>query len=112
LAKAPILQPRCPTPTCNVSLPKELDRFVTAKVEAGSYANASEVMRTALRLLEREEREYDEKMSAPRAAIAEGDACGDAEEGVFERLYVYIDAQEAKELVAGKDEDIAKVQCL
>jgi antitoxin ParD1/3/4 len=89
-------------PTRNVSLPKELDRFVTAKVEAGTYANASEVMRTALRLLERDEREYEEKLAALRAAIAEGDASGDAEDGVFDRLDAYID-----ELAAGKAEGIA-----
>lgn len=89
-------------PTRNVSLTKELDQFIAKKVEAGLYANASEVMRTALRLLEKEEREYEEKMAVLRAAIAEGDASGDAEEGVFERLYAYID-----ELAAGKAEDIA-----
>jgi antitoxin ParD1/3/4 len=89
-------------PTRNVSLTKELDDFIAQKVEAGLYANASEVMRSALRLLEKEEREYEEKMAALRAAIAEGDASGDAEEGVFERLYAYID-----ELAAGKAEDIA-----
>ena len=43
-------------PTRNVSLTKELDQFIAAKVEAGLYANASEVMRTALRVLERDER--------------------------------------------------------
>jgi antitoxin ParD1/3/4 len=73
-------------PTRNVSLPDELDRFVTAKVEAGLYANASEVMRAALRLLEREEREYEEKLAALRTAIDEGLASGIAEEGVFERI--------------------------
>ena len=73
-------------PTRNVNLPEKLDKFITAKVEAGDYANASEVMRTALRLLERDEREYEEKMTALRSAIAEGDASGDAEEGVFERI--------------------------
>ena len=73
-------------PTRNVSLPVKLDQFITAKVESGDYANASEVMRTALRLLEREEREYEEKMAVLRAAIAEGDASPDAEEGVFERI--------------------------
>ena len=73
-------------PTRNVSLPEKLDQFITAKVESGDYANASEVMRTALRLLEKEEREYDEKMAVLRAAIAEGDASPDAEEGVFERI--------------------------
>jgi antitoxin ParD1/3/4 len=43
-------------PTRNVSLTKELDAFIAKRVEAGLYANASEVMRTALRLLEKEER--------------------------------------------------------
>ena len=93
-------------PTRNVSLTKELDQFVAAKVEAGLYANASEVMRTALRLLEKEEREYEEKLAVLRAAIAEGDASEDAEEGVFERLYAYID-----ELAERKEEAIAQVQC-
>ena len=73
-------------PTRNVNLPEKLDKFITAKVESGNYANASEVMRTALRLLEKEEREYEEKMAALRAAIAVGDASEDAEEGVFERI--------------------------
>jgi antitoxin ParD1/3/4 len=91
-------------PTRNVSLPEKLDQFITAKVESGDYANASEVMRTALRLLEKEEREYEEKMTALRAAIAEGDASPDAEEGVFERLDAYI-----KELAAEKEESLAEV---
>jgi antitoxin ParD1/3/4 len=73
-------------PTRNVSLPEKLDQFITAKVESGDYANASEVMRTALRLLEKEEREYEEKMAVLRAAIAVGDASPDAEQGVFERI--------------------------
>ena len=94
-------------PTRNVNLTKELDQFVASRVESGLYANASEVMRSALRLLEKEEREYEEKMAVLRTAIDEGDASGDAEEGVFERLYTYID-----ELAEGKAEDIAKVQCL
>ena len=61
-------------PTRNVSLTKELDQFVASRVEGGKYANASEVMRTALRIMEREEREFEEKMAALRAAIALGDA--------------------------------------
>jgi antitoxin ParD1/3/4 len=89
-------------PTRNVNLPPELDKFVTSRVEGGHYANASEVMRAALRLLEKEEREYEEKMAMLRAAIAEGDASEDAEEGVFERLYAYID-----ELAAGKAKEVA-----
>jgi antitoxin ParD1/3/4 len=73
-------------PTRNVSLTKELDQFIAAKVEAGLYANASEVMRTALRLLEKEDREYEEKLAVLRAAIAIGDSSEDAEDGVFERI--------------------------
>ncbi len=73
-------------PTRNVSLTKELDEFVSSRVEGGLYANASEVMRTALRLLEKEEREYEEKIAALREAIAVGDASGVAEEDVFERI--------------------------
>jgi antitoxin ParD1/3/4 len=91
-------------PTRNVSLPDKLDQFITAKVASGDYANASEVMRTALRLLEKEEREYEEKMAVLRAAIAEGDASPDAEEGVFERLDAYI-----RELAAEKEESLAEV---
>jgi antitoxin ParD1/3/4 len=73
-------------PTRNVSLPEKLDQFITAKVESGDYANASEVMRTALRVFERDEQEYEEKMAALRAAIAEGLASGIAEPGVFSRI--------------------------
>ena len=89
-------------PTRNVSLTKELDQFVASRVEGGKYANASEVMRTALRIMEREERECEEKMAALRAAIALGDASEDAEDGVFERLYAYIDEQ-----AVGKAEEVA-----
>jgi antitoxin ParD1/3/4 len=73
-------------PTRNVSLTKKMDQFITAKVESGDYANASEVMRAALRGMEQEEQEYQEKMAALRAAIVIGDASPDAEPGVFERI--------------------------
>jgi antitoxin ParD1/3/4 len=86
-------------PTRNVNLTKELDEFVASRVAGGLYANASEVMRTALRLLEKEEREYEEKLAALRAAIADGLASGIAEPGVFDRLDAYIE-----ELSAGEEE--------
>jgi antitoxin ParD1/3/4 len=63
-----------------------LDRFVSTKVDAGLYANASEVMRAALRLLERDEREHEEKLVALRAAIDKGIASGIAKPGVFSRI--------------------------
>ena len=39
----------------NVSLTKELERFVTQKVKSGRYGSASEVVRESLRLLEQED---------------------------------------------------------
>jgi antitoxin ParD1/3/4 len=73
-------------PTRNVNLTKELDRFIARSVKRGRYANASEVMRSALRLLEREEREDEEKLKALRKAIQEGLDSGVAEPGVFDRI--------------------------
>ena len=73
-------------PTRNVNLTDELDRFVLKKVKTGRYENASEVVRAALRTLEREEQEYEAKLAALRAAIDEGDASGVAEGDVFARV--------------------------
>jgi antitoxin ParD1/3/4 len=63
-------------PTRNVNLTDELDRFVLTKVKSGRYENASEVVRAALRTLERDEQEYEAKLIALRAAIDEGNASG------------------------------------
>ena len=73
-------------PTRNVNLTDELDRFVLKKVESGRYENASEVVRAALRNLEREEEQYEAKLAALRAAIDEGDASGVAEGNAFARV--------------------------
>jgi antitoxin ParD1/3/4 len=73
-------------PTRNVNLTDELDRFVLTKVESGRYENASEVVRAALRTLEREEQQYEAKLAGLRAAIDEGDASGIAEGDVFARV--------------------------
>jgi antitoxin ParD1/3/4 len=73
-------------PTRNVNLTPELDRFVASRVDTGLYANASEVMRAALRMLEKDEREQEEKMRALCAAIKKGMASGIVEPGVFSRL--------------------------
>jgi antitoxin ParD1/3/4 len=55
--------------TRNVNLTDELDQFILDKVKTGRYENASEVVRAALRSLERDEREYEEKLAALRAEI-------------------------------------------
>ena len=73
-------------PTRNVNLTQELDGFILARVESGRFENASEVVRAALRTLEREERIYDAKLQALRAAIDEGDASGVAEGDVFAQV--------------------------
>ena len=58
----------------HVSLTPNLENFVKAKVEAGYYNNASEVVREALRLL----REHDEvrrlKLERLQDALAKGEA--------------------------------------
>lgn len=66
------------------------------------YAAASQATRKAQRLLEMEDCEFAEKLAALRVAISEWDASPDAEEGVLERLYAWVD-----ELVTGKAERIA-----
>ena len=73
-------------PTRNVNLTDELDSFVLKKVKSGRYKNASEVVRAALRTLEREEQAYEATLAALRTAIDEGDASGVAEGDVFARV--------------------------
>lgn len=73
-------------PTRNVNLTDELDRFVDARIRDGRYESASEVIRTALRALERDEQEHEAKLEALRSAIDEGDASGIASGEVFARV--------------------------
>ena len=60
--------------TKNISLPRELEESIDAKVSSVAYAHASEVVRDGLRLMMREEAE---KLEWLRAAIAEGIAAAD-----------------------------------
>jgi antitoxin ParD1/3/4 len=64
----------------NVSLTEELANFVKAKVGTGRYASSSEVVREALRLMERVERRDAEKLGWLRNAWQEGVDGGDAGE--------------------------------
>jgi antitoxin ParD1/3/4 len=73
-------------PTRNVNLTPELDSFIASRVASGHFADDSEVVSAALRLLEREESEYDEKMAILRAAIDAGDASPDAGPGIFDQI--------------------------
>jgi antitoxin ParD1/3/4 len=73
-------------PTRNVNLTEELDNFVLAKIDSGRYENASEVIRAALRTLEREEQQFEARLAALRTAINQGDASGAAPRGSFQRV--------------------------
>ena len=63
-------------PIRNVNLTDELDRFVLAKVKSGRYDSMSEVVRAALRILERVDQRQEARLAALRSAIDEGDTSG------------------------------------
>lgn len=48
----------------NVSLTPKLEKFVTKKVQSGSYQTSSEVVREGLRLLEEQDRRKDFSFSS------------------------------------------------
>jgi antitoxin ParD1/3/4 len=82
-----------------VNLTQDLEQFVSARVENGFDANASEVMRSALHALEQQQRENGEKLAELRGAIEEGLASGAAEDReVAMRLEAYV-----AELAKGTD---------
>ena len=63
----------------SVSLTPDLDEAIQRRIASGRYASQSEVIRAALRVLERDEEEQARKLAALDTAIARGIA--DAEEG-------------------------------
>jgi antitoxin ParD1/3/4 len=62
----------------NVSLTDELTEFVKVKVQSGRYTSSSEVIREALRLLEKQDEAEQQKVRWLREAWANGVASGDA----------------------------------
>ncbi|PPQ32982.1 transcriptional regulator [Rhodoblastus sphagnicola] len=64
----------------NVSLPDELANFVKDKVSTGRYGSSSEVVREALRLMEKTELQEAEKLALLRQAWTQGVDSGDAGE--------------------------------
>jgi antitoxin ParD1/3/4 len=58
-------------PTRNVNLTDHYDLLVESLINSGKYKNASEVMRAGLRMLEREEKEDQEKLRLLRRLAAE-----------------------------------------
>ena len=70
----------------NVSLTDELANFVKAKVSAGRYTSSSEVVREALRLMEKLEQQEAEKLRLLRKAWQDGIDSDDAGELDFAAL--------------------------
>jgi antitoxin ParD1/3/4 len=70
----------------NVSLPEELANFVKTKVATGRYSSSSEVVREALRLMEKVEQQEGEKLELLRQAWKEGVDSDDAGEIDFKEL--------------------------
>ncbi|WP_187498152.1 type II toxin-antitoxin system ParD family antitoxin [Erwinia aphidicola] len=60
--------------TTSVTIGAQLTEFVNRMIENGRYGSTSEVMRTALRLLEQKELE----MEALRQAIEQGELSGES----------------------------------
>jgi antitoxin ParD1/3/4 len=87
--------------TVNISITPELDAFLQSRVQSGRYQTTSEVVREALRLLERQERDRDDDMRQLKSKLERGAA--EAERGelldgdeVFEELRELIAAPKAK----------------
>ena len=70
----------------NVSVPEELAKFVKDRVSTGRYGSSSEVVREALRLMEKREREGAETLALLSRAWKEGIDGGDAPEIDFPAL--------------------------
>ena len=78
-------------PTRNVNLTDALDRFVADRVASGKYENASEVVRAALRELERHEANDALKMERLRRLLEEGEASGIAKDFSLDGLLAELD---------------------
>lgn len=60
--------------TVNVSLTPELNTFLRSRVKTGRYQTTSEVVREALRLLERQEKEREASLQQLKVKLERGAA--------------------------------------
>jgi antitoxin ParD1/3/4 len=70
----------------SISLPPELIGLIKSKVDSGRYSSTTEVVREALRLLERADQQEGERLKGLRRAWCEGLDSGDAGELDFAEL--------------------------
>ena len=59
----------------SITLGEHFDSFITSQIESGRYGSASEVIRSALRLLENQET----KLQSLRQLLVAGEQSGDAD---------------------------------
>jgi antitoxin ParD1/3/4 len=93
--------------TVNISLTPELEEFVQSRVSSGRYQTASEVVREALRLLERQEKERDEGFERLKEKLERGAAEADRGElldgdEVFNELRELIEERRRARQTGGK----------
>jgi antitoxin ParD1/3/4 len=72
--------------TISITLSDELSDLVEAKVAGGDYASSEDVVRAALKLLERRDSERSAKLADLRAAIQEGIDSGEPQPLDIEEL--------------------------
>ena len=65
--------------TVNISITPQLDTFLQSRVQSGRYQTTSEVVREALRLLERQEQDRDDAFRQLQTKLEKG--AGQAERG-------------------------------
>jgi antitoxin ParD1/3/4 len=63
----------------NINLSTTFEDYIQSQLETGTYNNASEVVREALRLKMQEDEIYQTKLEALRSAIIDGEQSGDPE---------------------------------
>ncbi len=81
----------------NVSLTSELEQLVHLKVQSGRYTSASEVVREALRLMEKRDQVQALQKDALRQKIAAGMASLRSGQGVYgEAFFDTMDAELAE----------------
>lgn len=82
----------------SVTVTAAMARDIREKVESGSYASASEVVRAALRVLKKDEEEHAERIASIKARIKasiDDPGPGHTSEEVFGRLRARLEAKAA-----------------
>ena len=82
----------------NVSLSKTFEAYIQKQLDEGTYNNASEIIREALRLKMQQDEIYQARLESLRAAIIQGEESGDATP--FDMTDIIQDAKKAAGLNA------------